>query len=167
MKALIKYLPIGNNKAPIIRLHPELAYIIYAQNEQDYRIKVDKINRGDRNGFEKAKFFAVTQDIKVGDEIFCPNYLSGASYFTATDILPNGSIEVSNVGRAISIEESKDCFKILGEVSIEATFVKDDKEYEVQGVKRFTGNTEPFGNTVSHEYKLVFEVKCPCCGTFK
>ena len=57
--------------------------------------------------------------------------------------------------------------KILGEVSPEATFVKDGKEYEVQGVKIMTGNTEPCGNTVSHEYKLVFEVKCLCCGTFK
>lgn len=158
MKALIKYLPDKNrNKAPIVRIHN--GYVVLAQSEIDFKIKCDKISRGDIFGFCKLKPFVTTQDIKVGDEIFCPNYSSGASYFTATDILLNGSIEVSNVGRVISIEESKDCFKILGEVSPEATFVEDGKEYEVKRVRLWRYSR--------WQKESIYLIKCPCCGDFK
>jgi len=83
------------------------------------------------------KSFVVTQDIKVGDEVYNDN-----------DREPNKHLATKRC-----LYES--CYKILGEVSPKATFVKDNKKYEAMPIYD--------KNSIYCEYK----VKCPCCGDFK
>lgn len=60
----------------------------------------------------------------------------------------------------VVIRDIKDCttesmYKILGEVSSGATFVKDGRKYEVMPIYN--------KDLIYCEYKI----KCPCCDTFK
>ncbi len=166
---LIKYFPPEEAEAPIVRVYGR--YIILAQNKDDLATKFHKLRRGNPEGFLKTKAFVVTQDIETGDKIFCPNYLSGPSPFDNCEVEGN-FIHVYNSGRQISTEKKEDCYKILGEASPFATFVKDGEKYEVKElpVCHFNDNkvlcVYPDCPCEDDGFKR-FDVKCPCCEDFK
>ncbi len=154
MKALIKFLPVdGELDEGDAFMYKKGKLLMESADMADLMDVSDK---------QKMKPFVVTQDIKTGDKIYCPDYLSGPSGFDNCEV-EGDSIHAYNLDRQISTEKKEDCYKIIGDVSDQAIFVKDGLEYEVQGVKKFTGRTEPLGNTVSHEWVLTFEVQCQYC----
>jgi len=99
--------------------------------------------------FIKAIPFAVTRDVKTGDKVFCPNYLSGASRFDNCEV-EGEFVHVYNDKRHISTEKKEDCYTILGKISPTATEnmkLEDGKEYEMKkesGSSRYEGSPEYF-----------------------
>lgn len=189
MKTLIKYLPDEDRDiAPIVKIYD--GYIVLAQNKKDFEIKCVKISRGDVLGFYRPKPYVLTQDIKVGDDVF----FADGSKKTWTFAWEDQSKKYSMVLP----------FKILGEVSPKATFVKDGEEYEV---KQHTKSVEKEVRQCDDDYEwevnsgnsdakcfnkkslrntkvcndcpyndlsaiveieeIRYKVKCPCCGDFK
>lgn len=96
------------------------------------------------------KLFAVTQDIEVGDEIkvFTP---SGNILDETVERIDGLAVYCKDVEHPFPIQDSG---RVLGELSPNATWVKDGDEIEVMEKS----------NGMEKEKYLV--VKCPTCNTF-
>jgi len=172
MKALIKYLSVEG------KIKEGDKFIIdgitYRCTQKDKHIWMDDVMFDIKNCM-KAKPFAVTQDIKVGDIAKFQTEDFGEQIFTVDKanskyLYGDNPLRMSAASPLIIRAKRKDCYKILGEVSPNATFIEDGKEYEVQYCsidmkfpKKVTGDKMEDLPTAVMGYKI----KCPCCGTFK
>lgn len=104
------------------------------------------------------KPFVVTQDFEVGNEVVAKNgekrFVTKLNNDNEKTFKDDGKVSKQNPSPHCYI---KDYYKILGEVSTEATFVEDGKEYETKNNGFYAG-----GNKLQP-----LLVKCPCCKTFK
>ena len=85
----------------------------------------------------KIKFFLCSRDIEPGDQVYSD--------------FDNGYL-----GIAKKKSEGFN-FKMIGEISPEATWVKEGDEFDEGEIKIETGFFET----------IMIKVKCPCCGDFK
>lgn len=170
---LIKYLPPLDSKAPIIEIRGR--YVILAQNRDDLATKAYKLERGDVDGFCKTKAFVVTEDIKEGDEaIYLPSLEK--RIFNKFDVAHHELWKKTNIQEKVKKEAEDwvggEWYKILGEASPFATFVKDGEKYEVKELPacHFNNNITlccyPDCPCMEDEFKR-YDIKCPCCGDFK
>jgi hypothetical protein len=111
------------------------------------------------------KLFLCSRDIQVGDEM---TRLDGSKF--KADKAPDGSAHWN--GHA---------YKVIGEISPEATWVKEGREFdedEVEKRVKFTENNMTYPFPLNWEEKLrkdfpereivyLYLIKCSCCGTFK
>ncbi len=108
-------------------------------------------------GIFKKMPFAVTQDIEVGDEVE-----STTNTGTKHKVIKKDG---DKVWTDITSDAPKrwfpelNFFKILGEVSPEATFVEDGKEYEAFKEPKLDMDKPPGEELIGYIYK----VKCPTC----
>ncbi len=109
--------------------------------------------------FQPVKLFAVTQDIEAGDEVYCPNYRSGASYFTAK-VKDKGLWVLENGGIEIDMVVAEMLYKPLGEISPNATWVKDGDEIEI------AFDVKDISLEISIEEMVKVKVKCSQCNTY-
>lgn len=148
MKAIAKYLPVEGE------IREGGLYF----NEHGHLTVYAGISKPD-DKCKKVKLFAVTQDgISNGDKVW--DQLR-KTYWTCSDkITCNGEIY----------------WKILGELSLNATWVKDGEEIEGKLYPQFKGdktfvwsgsarNIEAMANMEEVE-KMIFVVKCPTCNAF-
>lgn len=101
----------------------------------------------------EVKPFAVTQGFKFGDKVW--------------DEIAQEFCKLSrSMTRIYKGKNTTRFFRVLGEVSPEATFVEDGKEYEVKEIKPQLAdyNRKSLGEVIPSS---IYEVKCECCGTFK
>jgi len=168
MKALAKYLPVEGK--------PELGDIYIDNNGT---LGLDGLSEAllDK-GYKRAKFFAVTKDIEVGDEVYDTqlqlwgklNFLSKANsqvVFKDYDYSDNSAYEYHNI-------KPERLFKVLGELSPNATWVENGDEIEIELVPR--GVLKPDGEPLKTDYgtsqsmktvtEVQVDVKCPTCNTF-
>ena len=151
MKALIRYLRV-EGKIKVGDVVNDNGLIVGVQYKGDYA-----------KGAFKVKLFAVTQNIKVGDEIYFPFFKNshqrvskienGMVWVGRGKISPNTT---GNAGMSIS-----GCYKIFGEVSPKAKFVEDKKEYEI------LSGVSMGGQKYLIKKSGFILIKCPCCGDFK
>lgn len=125
----------------------------------------DEKGKGKR--VKPRKMFAVTQDIKVGDEV---QTVEGIKVIV--DETKTAKTFYSTDGTKHNLEVF---YKILGEISPQATFVKDGDEIEGRLYPQFKGdktfvwsgsarNMEAIVNMEEVE-KMIFVVKCPTCNS--
>lgn len=154
MKALIKFLPVEGeieendfiincgNLGKVISIGKHATKVLFDYPAEPY---VPITNSIFKKTAKKVKPFLVTQDkeINKGDKMVTHEGIEVAEY--------NG----------FSFDKGGEyCYKILGEASPEATFVKDGKEYEVNEIDV---NTQDTGGVLGK----YITVACPCCGDFK
>jgi len=169
MKAIAKYLPV-----------------IESIKEDDalYNVETGSIaifgDKETKTGvWQKAKLFAVTKDIEVGDEVI------------ALDVWKNqfeelleagkkgrcvnkgaGMVEIEFKDYRSAIADDDEHFgKVLGELSPNATWVKDGDEIEVESdmgfpvFRDFKGDGECGANRKWKQGEYI-KVKCPTCKSF-
>ncbi|KKN42132.1 hypothetical protein LCGC14_0716360 [marine sediment metagenome] len=176
MKALIKFSLIkgkikrGDWTGQTIKTYPTINFGIWRDDVSPKNTEYIK--------FKKAKPFMVALNIKVGDKVrgdwkgyenvaeIKNDEILLARFGTFNDFLDD---EWHKLGE-LPIEN----FKILGEVSPEATFVEDGKEYKVMEWKTADEDTRTPNEMLDGMKKpfkkgiiLYYKVKCPCCETLK
>jgi hypothetical protein len=164
MKYFAKYLPVeGEIKEGDIALDPfNLPYhckahmnglALYDKDEVClYKLEeyTDK--------FKKAKLFLCSRDIQVGDEAkaYCPATGIHDFHVYAIDEEEGGG---SYIYRSVPSEEgagwaADSCFKVIGEISPDAVWVKEGDEFAEDQLRLYT-----LGIPIVH-------FKCPTCNTF-
>jgi hypothetical protein len=113
------------------------------------------------NTWKKVKLFLCSRDIQVGDKVF-GTILTGDNVYVSNE--QQGYSLHEDIHR-ISLEEAEmmDAYKVIGEISSDAlSFVKKGMEFDEDQLK-LTVCSRGFTSPVYP----VFQVKCPCCDTFK
>ena len=178
MKALIRYLPVDE-------LLEDFGYAFNEDgdfrnvNGEEYLLDV-----AIKCKYKKAKPFAVTHNFKVGDQIKTVYEIQKYKWVVEIKVSKNGCLDEILLSTHKDIAHSnyddywfkwnqigKENFIILKEVSPEATFVEDGKEYEMEEkriwdkckIKVMHMHSVKDGCTT----KQIYRVKCPCCGDFK
>jgi hypothetical protein len=167
MRAKARYMPVEGEKTDIVDIGTVVEWknqilLIDSHNGEHFSAKRFPEGTGYGGGhlltdakplyFGEFKFFALTQEIEVGDEIW-------VEYHKRIGIL-------KGLGNAINYEFEGDrysgfkegIFKVLGELSRNATWVKEGDEIEIR--------EEPTLGVNGIYGRLVYEVKCPTCNTF-
>lgn len=172
MKAIMKYLPadgkieIGKmtNKGRIMHQEDEkiIGKMWYCKTERGLSYESGGIFPEKHLQFMKP--FAVTQDIKVGDEI---TYTGKTRKLPPIKTVNIGMVEmgslVQGVSKIIVTEEhikrgiGNNFYKVLGEISSGAIWVEDGNEYDMRLGKYF----------ILRQYKAdLYYVKCSQCNTY-
>jgi|SRR5581483_5516319 len=104
---------------------------------------------------KKVKLFLCSRDIKVGDKVLLGSHQSPDE---AKPLHPDDFERGKHLG----------CYKVLGEISPEATWVKEGDEFEGSEVqqcyfyKTRYGYSKEHPWTENHERVTLFEIKGPC-----
>jgi hypothetical protein len=109
------------------------------------------------------KLFLCSRDIHIGDEIWYYGLLGdlkqGKFYHLTKGYEGENIVDLTPEGEGTGFDLGSDGFKVIGEISPEATFVKEGEEFEGWGIDLdYSGDFE--------KPKLIF-IKCKCCNTFK
>ena len=172
MKYFTKYLPVEGEieikkKTPLVR--PDGKFTFFNIDTPE---KVKKFKESfEPKGYKPAKLFLCNRDIQIGDKItYMDKYQGtleastiGKYQFTDQD----GGIHYLHLGDEIY------GFKVIGEISPEATWVKEGDEFEEEDVKCYKHLILKDGSTLcSHteeedmsprcEYANVYQIKGPC-----
>ena len=117
-------------------------------------------------GYKKIKFFAVTQDIETGDEVFGDDVIEEpfndgwGEFFRCIVLEKREKTFFLSTGKKSGLTkfETKhdNCYKILGELSPNAAWVKEGDE--IKGEIDLQSGTRPAG--------YLFRVLCPTCNTY-
>ena len=95
---------------------------------------------------KKVKLFLCSRDIQVGDILSC---VVKGELITAPEPITESQLQYIN----------KDSwYKIIGEISLEATWVKEEDEFDQTEVLRIA---KGIGNPVNSEFH-VYQIKGPC-----
>lgn len=146
-KYFAKYLPVeGEIKEGDIFIHPD------GTKERASRDL-------DGRGLSKVKLFLCTKNIQVGDRYKSPRYAESNEYI--------------DIERYAS-EPMEGSFKIVGEISPEAIWIKDGDEFDEDQVKGYfeklpyDENHKDMIDKAILQFKksLVFKIKCSQCNTF-
>jgi hypothetical protein len=168
-KYFAKYLPVeGEPKEGDMVIYKEVGWT------ENYEEALKAAVYGDPIPI-KVKLFLCSRDIQVGDEVHIP-YPSGEVRIKPTEasIIAIGNVAAKNNG-----------YKVVGEISPEATWVKEGDEFNEEEVKRVVCIANPFGETswydkpldfipelgVRNEHSYMYiathiEIKCPTCRKF-
>ena len=126
-----------------------------------------------QKAYQKVKLFLCSRDIQVGDRIYSERSkqyyrVDGDEPDTYHTLNPTGGWkcdmeekgkEISSVGRLFTSVAKAESFKVIGEISPEAIWVKEGDEFnEEQVQERFVPYPNAYGNFVG--------VKCPTCNHF-
>ena len=103
------------------------------------------------NNLAGLRLFAVTQDIKVGDE-------------TIYSDMQNVRVKINNQEQLDNFRKGE-LIKILGELSPQATFVKDGDEIEVQEFHKEVSKEESEFEREGYYFITHLKVECPTCNT--
>lgn len=106
-----------------------------------------------------VKPFVVTQNIEVGDEIFDitdKGAREGLRFIVEKD---EGDCWLTTKKTNNHCVTKESAYKIIGEVSPEATFVEDGKEYEIE--RCVTVEQSP-----DYTQKRYYKVLCPTCKNY-
>jgi hypothetical protein len=114
------------------------------------------------SGWKKFKLFLCSRDIQVGDKVFS----SKVSYLTQDE-----TITVDEYNITICREEED--FKVIGEISPEATWVKEGDEFDESqfiryGLLQMGKNRVRCNDEMDQRYLTGYEVstQCPTCKKF-
>lgn len=144
----------------------------------------------DVEGDRLAKLFLISTDIKVGDKVLSP-VENEFREFTIVE-KPKGynlnmMVGVFTDGRPMTEPAylNQNTFKIIGEISPEATFVKEGDEFDEEQVaycysvednpdefillmnfEYWVTQHHPSSRKNLRKYKGNIHIKCPTCGTF-
>lgn len=117
------------------------------------------------NGYQKVKLFLCSRDIQIGDKIWSKitDELIEYRYTNSIDF-------EENLPPSYSGEPDKTAFKVIGEISPEATWVTENQEFNKTEVrkawlnkftKKFSLNPNPI-----EAYIEMWQIKCPTCKKF-
>lgn len=120
--------------------------------------------RGNRNvqmigkPLEKVKLFLCSEDIQVGDNVIDP----GTKNLSSETVLDKEDLEFLNSVRA---------FKVIGEISPEAVWVKEGDEFDRPDFEAIWRDELGNLNFCAYDLKgaeqeLIIRIKCPTCKTF-
>lgn len=134
----------------------------------------------------KVQLFLCSRDIKAGDKVW--DWLNERFEEVDTSFIAEETSDGKNVPcwylktQPKTFHETQFLIKVIGPISLEATWVKEDDEFEEKEVEAWwwTDKYEYFQRQVyrseKHDkkkenlflkLKKVFKIKCPCCGEFK
>ncbi len=119
-----------------------------------------------QNGnFQPAKLFLCSRDIQVGDKVTVEGFHSEA-WFSIVATL--SYITESN---QVCLEEAlkRSSYKVIGEISPEATWVKEGDEFEEKQLEIWANNGEYKLKSLSDyrdHKKIEITIKCPTCAHF-
>ena len=108
----------------------------------------DSIN-GELPGSQPVKLFLCSRDIQVGDEYYTSDFQK-----YKTPLEPDEDFFKGN----------NDRFKVIGEISPNAKWVKEGDEFDENQILTKYKSTKA---GLSENYILYAEIKCLCCETFK
>lgn len=144
--------------------------------EKQYPLSCDKDPK------QKVKLFLCSKDIQLGDtyyhDEYCP-YPKGEVADSNTKVM-NAHMMIANEGENYTGDES---FKVIGEISPEATWVKEGDTFDEGEItftyinKHFPDEQAEFDNPsefLANEYyhrnrdkfKMIVKVKCSQCNTY-
>lgn len=153
MKYFTKYLPVEGE----IR-ESDIGQLVRRENNtfkfqpnnilnhpQEYaKTKVELLNY---KGYKVVKPFLCSRDIQVGDKYLTPPDFKER-------ICEDNSYDFSN------------CFKVIGEISPDAIWVKEGDEFEENQIEGSHEINTPTRYLYNRDKILCYKIKCPTCGTF-
>jgi len=173
MKAIAKYLPITKGVNPEVININDLCLELksggvlckYLGGDKffnyDINLEIELPDWHKRYDYRRAKLFAVTQDIGYYPDLDKIWNEERGEYdkIKAADktmyVLNNCTVSKDKV------------YKILGEISLDATFVKDGEEYEVIPCDSEGEIKESYRVEDCRKINLLFyKVQCPTCNTY-
>jgi hypothetical protein len=167
MKYFAKYLLVGGEiKSGDMVLKP--AFRWYAMNgdpidEPPYLEIAGEDEVEDFPKFKLAKLFLCSRDIQVGDEIRNPQLQLDAEW----TVVPTTK-DIKDLMEVCLQEALKhNCFKVIGEISPEATFVKEGEEFDEGDFKLATDIIRPKKGANGEYLPPWAWMRCKCCGEFK
>jgi hypothetical protein len=98
---------------------------------------------------KKVKLFLCSRDIQVGDKVY-----TGSSIF---------ELDYNSFCALRTLDSDKKWFKIIGEISPEAEWVKEGDKFDKADLSAHGAG--PNWNDSYGKYKFI--VRCKCCNTFK
>ena len=106
--------------------------------------------------FRKVKLFLCSRDIKVGDK-----YSVDGDVFLEAYKVDIKTFEIIQKGFQKGIVSSSEVpFKVIGEISPEATFVKEGDEFDEDDIEHINGRR------TAALVLVTIKIKCPCCNKF-
>lgn len=119
-------------------------------------------NEGKRlyeNGSVKYKLFLCSRDIQVDDKVMC-NYVGGKEREWTVVAKADKSRSNIHIKAALQLK----AYKVIGEISSDATWVKEGDEFEEEqqikiSKRYYTSITDKTGY-------VEVEINCPTCNTF-
>jgi hypothetical protein len=125
-----------------------------------------------KNGWIPVKLFLCSRDIQVGDKIFCPDGNNPTKEWNV--IASVGDATASN---QVSIHlVPRGAYKVIGEISPDATWVKEGDKFEEDEIKVLGMLKQPMGSHVDwvqftptaerKGYTKAVQIKCHNCGHF-
>lgn len=130
---------------------------------------------------QKVKLFLCSRDIQVGDKVF----IIGHTLQEPLKIISikNGMVSFDTTYYIILDQPVQDCFKVIGEISPDATWVKEGDTFDEGEItfiyinKHFPDEQAEFDNSsefLANEYyhrnrdkfKMIVKVKCSQCNTY-
>lgn len=121
---------IGKNKPYFTKCLPVEGEIIKGDKYFSNEGKVENaiVEGPYHQWLKRAKLFLCSRDIQVGDEYFIGD---GVKYYCKT--VKNGKVHA----QAPMIADLKDCYKVIGEISPKATWVKEGMEFDEDEIERW------------------------------
>lgn len=115
---------------------------------------------GDYSGYQKVKLFLCSRDIQVGDTVkaLLVDKFGYKDYLITDKDSAELSIEMGD-------------FKVIGEISPEATWVKEGDEFDRTEARQYINLSGMWlyraWNKDLKGHVPIIKIKCPCCNTFK
>ncbi len=155
-------------------------YFLMGENKRVTLCEADKdAEYFTKEGYQKVKLFLCSDDIQVGDNVFLEN---GYNYFSkAIDKINNSDrdiiLETMPENRKSGTIDYREMVKVLGEVSPDAIWIKNDMEFDKTDVQRYViaNDSLPvlplaWGDELKSrhpdQYRDAYKFKCGNCKTF-